>query len=123
MALPPPTASSTCLVTGASSGIGADIARELAGRGLGVTLVARREDRLKELAAELEGPGVRVAVIAADVADADARVQMVDKINRAGLDVEVLINNAGYGSGGAFAELDAESETAMVRVNCEAIVA
>src|SRR3954451_24248814 len=123
MALPPPAPASACLVTGASSGIGADIARELAQRGLGVTLVARREDRLKELATELEGTGVRVEVIAADVADAGARGQMVDKINRAGLDVEVLINNAGYGSGGAFAELDAESETAMVRVNCEAIVA
>jgi uncharacterized protein len=123
MALPPPGPTTTCLVTGASSGIGADIARELARRGLGVTLVARREDRLKELAKELEATGVRVEVIAADMAEADARAQMVDKINRAGLDVEVLINNAGYGSGGAFAELDAESETAMVRVNCEAVIA
>jgi short-subunit dehydrogenase len=123
MALPPPTATATCLVTGASSGIGADIARELAGRGLGVTLVARREDRLKELAKELESTGVRVEIVAADVADPDARAKLIDTINRRGLDVEVLINNAGYGSGGPFHELDAESETAMVRVNCEAVVA
>src|SRR4051812_7110326 len=123
MALPPPDPTTTCLVTGASSGIGADIARELAKRGLGVTLVARREDRLKELAAELESTGVRVEVVAADVADADARATLIDTINRRGLDVEVLVNNAGYGSGGTFAELDAESEVAMVRVNCEAVVA
>ena len=123
MALPPPDPTTTCLVTGASSGIGADIARELAKRGLGVTLVARREDRLKELAAELESTGVRVEVVAADVADSDARTKMIDTINRNGLDVEVLVNNAGYGSGGTFAELDAESEVAMVRVNCEAVVA
>jgi short-subunit dehydrogenase len=123
VALPDPSPTVTCLVTGASSGIGADIARELVKRGLGVTLVARREERLKTLAKELESSGVRVEVFAADVADPDARAGLVDKINRAGLDVEVLINNAGYGSGGAFHELDAESEVAMVRVNCEAVVA
>jgi short-subunit dehydrogenase len=110
-------------VTGASSGIGSDIARELAKRGLGVTLVARREDRLHALAEELKATDVRVEVVAADVADPGARAKMVDTINRLGLDVEVLINNAGYGSGGAFHELDAESEVAMVRVNCEAVIA
>src|SRR3954447_5757755 len=123
MALPPPGPTTTCLVTGASSGIGADIARELAKRGLGVTLVARREDRLRELAGELESTGVRVEVIAADVADPDARGRMIEEIKTRGLDVEVLINNAGYGSGGSFAELEADSEVAMVRVNCEAVVA
>lgn len=123
MALPPPSPSSTCLVTGASSGIGADIARELAKRGHGLTLVARREDRLRTLAEELQATGVRVEVVACDVSDAGARGQMVDTINRGGLDVEVLVNNAGYGSGGPFVQLDAESEVAMVRVNCEAVVA
>src|SRR3954469_19659431 len=118
MGLPPPAAPPTCPVTGASSGLGGDIPRQLAKRGLGVTIVARREDRLKELAAELEATGVRVEVIAADVADPEARATMIDAINRRVLDVEVLVNNAGYGSGGAFAELDAESEVAMVRVNC-----
>src|SRR3954447_23229614 len=110
MALPPPGPTTPCLVTAASSGIGADMARELAKRGLGVTLVARREDRLRELAGELEATNVRVEVIAADVADSDARAKMVDTINRSGLDVEVLVNNAGYGSGGSFVELSADSE-------------
>jgi uncharacterized protein len=123
VALPPPSPGSTCLVTGASSGIGSDIARELVKREHGVTLVARREERLKTLAAELESSGVRIEVIAADVADPDARTRMIGEIETRGLEVEVLINNAGYGSGGSFVELDAESEVAMVRINCEAVVA
>ena len=77
MPLPPPSPSTTAVVTGASSGIGADIARELAYRGHGVTLVARREDRLRDLAAELSDT-VRVEVIACDVADSDARAGLFD---------------------------------------------
>ena len=80
MALPPPTPSSTCLVTGASSGIGEEIARKLAQRGYGVTLAARREDRLTALAEELKPSGVRVEVVACDLSDPDARKRMVDAI-------------------------------------------
>jgi short-subunit dehydrogenase len=123
VALPLPSKDSTCLVTGASSGIGADIARELAKRGHGVTLVARREDRLRELATELEATGVRAEVVACDVSDEKARRRMVDTIAERGLKVEVLVNNAGYGSGGLFQELDADSEVAMVEVNCVALTA
>jgi short-subunit dehydrogenase len=123
VALPPPSPTSTCLVTGDSSGIGADIARELAKRGQGVTLVARREDRLRSLADELAATGVRVEVVACDVSDPAARERMVAAIDERGLTVEVLVNNAGYGSGGAFHELDPQSEVAMVRTNCEAVVA
>jgi short-subunit dehydrogenase len=123
VALPPPDPSSTCLVTGASSGIGADIARELAGRGHGLTLVARREDRLRELAQELEGTGVRVEVQGCDVTSADARAQLIGAIAEKGLAVEVLVNNAGYGSGGRFQDLDGEREVKMVQTNCEAVIA
>ena len=92
---PPPP-----LVTGASSGIGADIARELAVRGHGVTLVARREDRLRELADEL-GSTVRVEAIACDVADPDARAGLLDAVAERGLTLDILVNNAGIGTIGS----------------------
>ena len=124
MALPPPSESSTCVVTGASSGIGADIARELAARGQSLTLVARREERLRALAEELgRDHKVRAEVIAADIASDDGRAALIEELRSRGRDVEVLVNNAGYGSAGRFQELDGEKETLMVRTNCEAVVA
>jgi uncharacterized protein len=124
MALPPPAENSIAVITGASSGIGAEIARELARRGHSVTLVARREDRLRALADELSrGHGVRADVIAADVSTGEGRAAMIDRLRDDGRDVEILINNAGFGSGGRFQDLDGDKETEMVRVNCEAVVA
>jgi short-subunit dehydrogenase len=124
MALPPPRPGSTCLVTGASSGIGVEVARELARRGHGVTLTARREERLTELADELEAEhGVRTETISADVSDGDARKRLTRELEELDLTVEVLVNNAGFGSGGAFVELDGDEEAAMVRTNVEAVVA
>jgi short-subunit dehydrogenase len=121
MSLPKPSPTSTAVVTGASSGIGADLARELVSRGYGVTLVARREDRLRDLAAEL-GTAVRVEVIACDVADPAARASLFDEVERRGLTVDVLVNNAGIGTVGAGAEADVDDEIAQVRVNVEAVV-
>lgn len=124
MTLPPADPASTCLITGASSGIGAAIARELAARGHGVTLVARRADRLEELAGELrEGHGIRAEVLACDVTDVDARGKLLERVAGLGLQVEVLVNNAGFGTAGPFAELDGEREVQMVRTNVEAVVA
>jgi short-subunit dehydrogenase len=124
MALPPPSESSTAVVTGASSGIGAEIAREIAKRGLNLTLVARREDRLKALAEELgRQHRVRAEVVAADIASEDGRESLFAELESRGRDVEVLVNNAGFGSAGKFQKLDGDKETLMVRTNCEAIVA
>jgi uncharacterized protein len=123
VALPPPAAESTCLVTGASSGIGADLARSLATRGHGVTLVARRTERLEQLAAELrDRHRVRVETIGCDLGTADARQRMRAEIEERGLTVEVLVNNAGFGTGGRFDQLDLDRELDMVRVNVEAVV-
>jgi len=121
MPLPTPSPTTTAIVTGASSGIGADIARELAARGHGVTLVARREDKLKDLAAEL-GSQVRAEVIGLDVADADARARLFDEVASRGLTVDVLVNNAGIGTIGPVADSTPEAEIAQVRVNVEAVI-
>jgi uncharacterized protein len=123
MALPPPDAESTCLVTGASSGIGADIARALVARGHGVTIVARRTERLEKLATELrDRKGVRVETVGCDLGDADARQRMRAEIEERGLTVEVLVNNAGFGTAGRFDRLGLERELEMVRLNAEAVV-
>jgi short-subunit dehydrogenase len=123
MPLPSPSSGSTALVTGASSGIGADIARQLAERGHGVTLVARREDRLTELAEEIESKlHVRTDVIGCDLSDGSARQTLVAEVGARGLDVSVLVNNAGFGSAGPFQELDLDGELRMVRTNVEAVV-
>jgi uncharacterized protein len=123
VALPEPTEPGTALITGASSGIGSEIARALAGRGHGVTLVARREERLAELASELsDRHGVRAETVACDLADPASRDRLQKTLDELGLIVEILVNNAGFGSFGPFAEADREQELRMVRLNVEAVV-
>ena len=123
MALPTPKDNTTALVTGASSGIGSEIARELARRGHGVTLVARREDRLKALADELASTQhVRTEVIAADLTDADSRGELPRLIEERGLTVDILVNNAGFTTMGPVFRASRNAELDMVRTNVEAVV-
>ena len=114
----------TALVTGASSGIGVALAGELASRGHALTLVARREDRLRELAGEIGGQhGVRVEWIAADLTDAADRDRVPAEVSARGQVVDVLVNDAGMGTAGLFHELPIEREIQMIRLNVEAMVA
>ena len=107
------------MITGASSGIGSEFARELSRRGYGVTLVARREDRLQELAGEL-GSGAQVH--ACDVTDPIARTSLAQALATRGLEVSILVNNAGFSTSGPFVDSERERELAMVRTNIEAVV-
>ena len=123
MSLPEPSVSTTALVTGASSGIGAAVASELAGRGHALALVARREERLQSLAAELSGEhGVACEVIACDLSDPRERDRLADELRDRGRTVEILVNNAGFGHQGDFTTSPRERMVGMVRLNVEAVV-
>jgi uncharacterized protein len=124
MGLPDPSPATTALVTGASSGIGAAIARELAARGHGLVLVARRRDRLQALASELEAAhGIRAEALGCDLTKAASRQRLPARIESLGLGVSVLVNNAGFATGGPFHESDPDRELQQVRVLVEAVVA
>jgi uncharacterized protein len=123
MALPSPEPGSTCVITGASSGIGMEFARQLAERGHGVFLVARREERLRQLAGDLERQhGVRAEVIAADLEDPAAVEALPQRVAERELGVEMLVNNAGFTTVGDV-HLNPDRQLGMVRVNIEALVA
>src|SRR5688572_29347063 len=99
MSLPQPSSDDTVLITGASSGIGAELARRLAARGHGVTLVARRRDRLQELAEQLRAEhDAHAEVQPCDLADARARSRLIARVREGGATVVGVCNNAGYGS-------------------------
>lgn len=110
------------LVTGASSGIGAELARQLADRGANLILTARRRDRLEALAAELAPRGVQIRIVVADLSHPAAPRQIYQATEGAGIPVDILINNAGLGQYGNFFESPLEQELNQVRVNCEAVI-
>ena len=123
MTLPAPAADRTCLVTGASSGIGEEMARELARRGHGLTLVARRASVLEGLATELaKAHKIRVEALPCDLTDPDGRAALPDRIGELGLTVDVLINNAGFSTIGRAAEADRTRELQMLHTNIDAVV-
>jgi short-subunit dehydrogenase len=112
----------TALVTGASSGIGLDLAKRFAAEGYDVALVARSEGKLKEVAAAIEAEHkVRAHVVTADLAKAGAAEELMAAVAARGITVDVLVNNAGYASYGAFAETDLADELAMIQVNVVAL--
>jgi len=125
LSLPEPNSSSAALVTGASAGIGREIATLLAAKGHALVLVARRKDRLNALADELRDEyGVRVETIAADLGKPTPRGRIPGRIEELGLEVAILINNAGFATGGEpFHKADPDRELEQVRVDVEAVVA
>lgn len=105
------------LVTGASSGIGAEFARQLAARGCDVILTARREERLRALADTLHANhGIDAQIVVADLADAKAPARIVQELVARGLAVDILINNAGYGVPGSFLASDWRTHADFVQV-------
>jgi len=104
----------TALVTGASLGIGLELARVLASRNHPLVVVARHEERLRALAAELPVP---VEVIALDLAEPGSARKLYDEVKARGLRVEILVNNAGFGSNGPFLEGDLANLTGMMELN------
>lgn len=110
------------LVTGASRGIGYELARVFAGTGFDVVLVARSEDELEENAAYFrERFGVEAHVIPADLSNPDAPTEIYEECDRRGIDVTVLVNNAGFGTHGPFAEEDRERILDEIQVNVTAL--
>lgn len=109
----------TALITGASSGLGAEFARQLAARGAGLVLVARARAALDEVAAEIrEAHGVDVEVLAADLLDADALATVEQRLAAGGIDV--LVNNAGFGLDLAFEKNAVDDEVRHLRLHVEA---
>ena len=111
----------TALITGASSGIGLELARIFASNRYDLVLVARNEAKLLELARECESAGVHAYVIPADLSKADAPRSIVEGVGRLGLEIDVLVNNAGYGLYGPFVETSLATELDMIQVNIAAL--
>lgn len=110
------------LITGASSGIGKELARIHASKGGDLVIIARREDRLNELKQELEKKyNIKVYVIAKDLSLPQASIEIYNEVKEAGIEVDYLINNAGFGGRGYFHERPMELDLQMIQVNIVAL--
>ena len=107
----------TALITGASSGIGLELAKIFASHKYNLILVARREERLREIAQKLESHNVSVEIIPLDLSEPDASRQLFEEVQKRDWSVDILINNAGFGLEGPFRETEWAKEDEMIRLN------
>ena len=115
-------AKETVLITGASSGIGMGLAKLFAADGSDLVLVARREDRLNELAEELKSEhGIEVHVLPKDLSKKTSPKEIFNHLKKEKIEIDVLVNNAGFGSRGTVSELDTDLQVDMVQVNAAAL--
>ncbi|MCH8014169.1 MAG: SDR family oxidoreductase [Candidatus Dadabacteria bacterium] len=115
-------AKETVLITGASSGIGMGLAKLFAADGSDLVLVARREDRLNELAEELKSEhGIEVHVLPKDLSKKTSPNEIFNHLKKEKIEIDVLVNNAGFGSRGMVSELDTDLQVDMVQVNAAAL--
>lgn len=110
----------SAVVTGGSLGIGAEFAKQLAAKGTNLVLVARDAKRLNEFASQLNG--VKVHTIAIDLAEPGASQQVFDEVEALGLEVDLLINNAGFAKHGAFTEVPFETQRGQVMLNVASVM-
>jgi uncharacterized protein len=114
--------SQTALVTGGSGGIGLELAKNLARAGFDLVLVARKRDALEAAAGQLEGKfGVKAHVFAADLRIPDSPQAIFDFLRNEDINIEILVNNAGFGLGGEFSETELQRELDMIQVNVVAL--
>src|SRR5713226_8329796 len=114
----PANARPVALVTGASSGIGLELSRLLARDGHDLVVVAQHAGRLTEVARDLAAQfGVHVVDVAKDLSDPAAPPEIARELDRRGLTLDVLVNNAGFGLRGLFAKIDPEQQLRMIQVN------
>jgi hypothetical protein len=110
------------LITGASSGIGLDLAKLFAQGGHDLVLVARNKEALRAVAGECEKSGVKAHVLAKDLSNPNAVQEIFDELAAKGIAVEVLVNNAGFGTHGMFVRTKLEEEVGMIQVNIVALI-
>ena len=117
-----PQSRETALITGASAGIGLELARQFAAHGHDLILVARNRDALEATAGTLEGKhGIKATVISSDLAKSESPPRLFEAVMSEGLRVDILVNNAGFGLGGEFVETDIDRELDMIQVNITAV--
>jgi short-subunit dehydrogenase len=110
----------TALITGASAGIGAAFVRILASKGMNVVLVARSKEKLEKVAADIKG--VKATVIPLDLTEANAISKLQSRLSEENISVDLLVNNAGFGTFGQFETIDSGREKEMIQLNVSAVV-